>query len=171
MYLRSPLNNNAMENILPKMSAFFCLWICSCSSNENLPNNINTKASFPDSIKFSPAGLKVITSFINRKSGTMSTLYGNPLALKSATGLNKALAGGEAFTLVTWKQQPDEHWFGANIPGDLQSVEILKTISNGDTVAINYQRYEGKAFAQNSDTLMKNKRIKFILDQRPSVMP
>jgi len=160
-----------MENILPKLWVFFCLLICSCSNNDNFSNNINTKASFPDSIKFSPAGLKVITSFINRKSGTMSTLYGNPLALKSAAGLNKMLAGGEAFTLVTWKQQPDEHWFGASIPGDLESVEILKTNSNGAAVVINYQRYEGKALAPNSNTSMKNERIKFILDQHPSVMP
>ena len=57
----------------------------------------------------------------------MSTLYGNHWHCKKAKDLNKALVGGESFTLVTWKQQPDEHWFGANIPGDLQSVEVLKT--------------------------------------------
>ena len=76
MYLRSPLNNNAMKNI-PILWVFFCLLICSCNNSDNLPNNINTRASFPDSAKFSPAGLKVITSFINRKVGTMSILYGN----------------------------------------------------------------------------------------------
>jgi hypothetical protein len=101
----------------------------------------------------------------------MSTLYGNPLALQKAAGLNKALAGGELFTLVTWKQQPDAHWFGANIPGDLQWVEILKTSSNGASVVFNYERYEGKTLVPNSDTLYKSERIKFMLDQRPSVMP
>jgi hypothetical protein len=101
----------------------------------------------------------------------MSTLYGNPLALQKAAAFNKELAGGELFTLVTWKQQPDAHWFGASIPGHLQSVEILKTQSNGTNVVFNYGRYEGKTLVLNSDTLYKSERIKFILDQRPSVMP
>jgi hypothetical protein len=160
-----------MKNSLQIIGVFFFLLACSCGSNDKLPNNINTKASIPDSFKFSPAGLKVITSFINRKAGTMSTLYGNPLALKAATGLNKALEGGEAFTLVTWKQQPDEHWFGASIPGELETVEVLKTISDGSAIAINYERYEGRALARNPDTLRNNERIKFILGQQPSVMP
>ena len=172
MYLRSQLNtNDTMKNMTHKVWVFFVLLICSCSNNANMPNNINTKASFPDSLSFSPAGLKVITSFINKKLGTMSTLYGNSLALQKAIAFNKELMGGELFTLVTWKQQPDAHWFGANIPGDLQSVEVVKTNSNGATVVINYQRYEGKTLLLNSDTLYKGERIKFMLDQRPSVMP
>ena len=101
----------------------------------------------------------------------MSTLYGNPLALKAATGLNKALVGGEAFTLVTWKQQPDEHWFGASIPGDLEMVEVLKANSEGPAVVFNYERYEGKALVRSPDTLHNSERIKFILGQQPSVMP
>jgi len=100
----------------------------------------------------------------------MSTLYGNGLALQKAIGFNKELVSGELFTLVTWKQQPDEHWFGANIPGDLQSVEVLKSNSNGAIVVLNYQRYEGKTLVLTTDTLDKSERIKFILDQRPSVM-
>jgi len=153
------------------MWVLFCLLAGSCSNNADLPGNINTTASFPDSVQFSPADLKVITSFINRKLGTTSTLYGNPLALQAAIGYNKNLTGGELFTLVTWKQQPDKHWFGANIPGDLQSVEVLKTKSTGTTVLTDYQRYEGKTLVLHSDTTNKNERIKLILDQRPSVMP
>jgi outer membrane usher protein FimD/PapC len=101
----------------------------------------------------------------------MSTLYGNTLALQKAINTNEELVAGELFTLVTWKQQPDAHWFGANIPGDLQSVEVVKTNSNGNAVAIDYQRYEGNNLVLNSDTLHKSQRIKFMIDQRPSVMP
>lgn len=160
-----------MKKITDYVWVSLCLLICSCSNNTNLPDNINVKASFPDSASFSPAGLKVITTFVNRKLGTMSTLYGNTLALQKAVNLNKELAGGEIFTLVTWKQQPDEHWFGANIPGDLQTVEVLKTDSKGADVITDYQRYEGKKLVQNTDTLYKSSRIKFILNVRPSVMP
>ena len=101
----------------------------------------------------------------------MSTLYGNALALQKSKDLSEALVGGESFTLVTWKQQPDEHWFGANIPGDLKSVEVLKSNSNGAIVVLNYQRYEGKTLVLTTDTLDKSERIKFMLIQRPSVMP
>lgn len=160
-----------MKHLTYIMWASFCLSICSCNHNANQPDNINTRASFPDSIVCSPAGLNLITSFINRKLGTMSTLYGNPLALQKTIAFNEDLAGGELFTLVTWKQQSDAHWFGANIPGDIQSVEVLKTNLNGDKVVLNYQRYEGKTLVPDSDTLNTRERIKFILDQRPSVMP
>ncbi len=160
-----------MKNITYTVWVSIYILISSCINNANLPDTINTKASFPDSINFSPSGLKVITSFINKKNGTMSTLYGNSLALQKAIAFNKEVVGGESFTLVTWKQQTDAHWFGAKIPGDLHSVEIVKTNSNGITVLINYERYEGKIRVLNSDTLYKSERIKFILDQRPSVMP
>jgi hypothetical protein len=148
-----------------------CLFIWACGHPANTPDNINTKASLPDSFASGPAGLKVITSFINKKTGTMSTLYGNPLALQKATGFNKELVAGELFTLVTWKQQPDAHWFGANIPGDLQSVEELKTTSGGNIIAIHYRRYDGKPLALNTDTLHERERIKYMLDFRPAVMP
>jgi hypothetical protein len=150
---------------------FFVLLICSCNNNTNLPDNINTRASFPDSGKLSTAGLKLITSFVNKKAGSMSTLYGNELALQKSKDLNDSLVGGESFTLVTWKQQPDEHWFGADIPGDLQTVEILKASHGGADMVINYQRYEGKEFMLNPDTTYNNERIKFILTQRAAVMP
>ena len=171
MYLRSPLNNKAMKYRIDKIVVLYYLLICSCSNSASLPDNINTRASFPDSSTFSPAGLKLITTFINKKHGTMSTLYGNSVALQKAKVFNEKLSGDELFTLVTWKQQPDLHWFGADIPGDLQYVEVVKTNSNGGIVEINYQRYEGKEFVLNSDTLHKSERIKFILDQRASVMP
>ena len=145
------------------------LLISACSNNKT--SNINSKASLPDSFEYSINDLKVITSFINKQSGTMSTLYGNQLALQKAIGFNKEVAKGEVFTLITWKQQPDAHWFGANIPGDLQSVEVLETTLSRSAVVINYKLYEGKNLALNKDSLHRSERIKFILDLKPSVMP
>jgi len=171
MYLRSRFNNNSMKNLTCCLSAFFCLLICSCNNNDDVPDNINAKASLPYSAKFSTTGLKVITSFIDNKAGTMSTLYGNEPALQKATSLNQSMVRDALFKLVTWKQQPDEHWFGAGIPGDLQSLEILKTAPGGDSGVLNYQRYQGKTLVLNTDTMHQSERIKFILSQRPSVMP
>ena len=78
----------------------------------------------------------------------MSTLYGNEVALKAA-GTGTATAG-EVFALVTWKQQADDHWFGAKIPADLVSVEYVKTAEAGN--AISYQKFAGKNLVLSGDT-------------------
>ena len=45
--------------------------------------------------------------------------------------------------LVTWKKQADVHWFGANIPGELQSVEIVKSSGQDASPKIDYQKLSG----------------------------
>ncbi len=160
-----------MKHLTLMLCAIFWIMLLACTSKTNDRNNLNTQASFPDSAKFNVDGLKVITTFINRKSGTMSTLYGNPLALENTIDSNEKIADGEMFALVTWKEQPDTHWFGANIPGDLETVEVLTTSSDAGTLKMNYQRYEGKAMIPLSDTLNRAERIRFILSQNPSIMP
>lgn len=146
------------------------LLLAACSNNKPV-ELYNTKAALPSSPKYNLDGLKVITSFVNKTKGTASTLYGNDAALKSAIGGNKTTAANELFTLVTWKQQEDDHWFGAKIPSDVESVEVIKTATSGNSVAINYERLEGKALALKADTLGQGERIAYIWGQKPSVMP
>jgi hypothetical protein len=62
---------------------------------------------------------RVVTSWIDPRNSTMSTLYGND-------------SEDAVLTLVTWKQIPDEHWFGAKI-GSLPGV--LQTLTRGDPSA------------------------------------
>jgi hypothetical protein len=146
------------------------LMFAACADNQQ-PELYNTKAALPASPKYNLDGLKVITSFVNKTNSTASTLYGNDLALKSAIAGNKAVPANEVFTLVTWKQQDDEHWFGAKIPSDVESVEVIKTAASGNSVAVNYERLEGKELASKTDTLGQAERVKYILGQKPSVMP
>jgi hypothetical protein len=146
------------------------LILAACSDNKPV-ELYNTKAALPSSPKYNLDGLKVITSFVNKTKGTASTLYGNDLALKSAIDGNKSVAANEVFTLVTWKQQEDDHWFGANIPSGVESVEVLKTASSGNGVAVNYEQLNGKGLAAKTDTLGQAERIKYILGQKPSVLP
>lgn len=102
----------------------------------------------------------------------MSTLYSNDIAFHNALAGTKTPTPGDVFALITWKQQPDDNWYGANIPGDLQSVEIVKTTTaNNGAVNINYQRFQGKDLAIDADTLHQQERISFILNQQPSVTP
>ena len=146
------------------LMALIAITLAACTNNTALVNDV---AALPSAFNFGKMGFKVITSSINKKLGTMSTLYGNDPALKAA-GTGTATAG-EVFALVTWKQQADDHWFGAKIPADLVSVEYIKT---GETSnSITYQKFEGKYLILSKDTLNRQERIKKILDQKPSVMP
>jgi Haem-binding domain/Cytochrome P460 len=68
----------------------------------------------------------VITSSIDHRNGTMSTLFGNPIAVHYARSHADAnYPADAAFTLVTWKQQEDGRWFGGNVPAAQVSVETV----------------------------------------------
>ena len=139
----------------------------SCKQHTDPDQLINSKASLPESFNLSALHQKVITSFINKRNSTMSILYGNEAASKT---LGKDVQPGIAnasYTLVTWRQQNDPHWFGARIPGDLLTVETLKL---GNNIA-NYQRYTGKNLGRLADTTGRSARISFILAQNPSITP
>jgi cytochrome c2 len=113
-----------------------------------------------------PADSKILATFIDSKTNTMSTLFGNDVAMRSArsafAGPNAVVATGyqegTVLTLVTRGRHEDPHWFGANIPGSIQSVEMVQL----DKGMI---RYEGKSI---SDT---TKRIKEIMGIQPSILP
>jgi hypothetical protein len=144
------------------------IFFTACTENKkSAADLVNQKASLPTGLNFGNMGFKVITSSINTKLNTMSTLYGNELARANAISGVKLQPAGETFALITWKKQADEHWFGANIPGDLQSVEMVKTTIAGAT----YQCYEGHYLVLSSDTAQNQQRIKYIFEQQPSVMP
>jgi len=142
-----------------------------CSSRVDSAQLVNGKASLPASFQFEAKGLnKVITSSINRKQATMSTLYGNEPAFKHAiTNADSSYPNGSVLALVTWKQQEDQHWYGGNIPGELQSIELVKI--NGTTAS--YEQFSGAALtpAPGTDTSLANKRTRYILAEKPAVMP
>jgi hypothetical protein len=143
------------------------IMLTACTSDTNNSALVNDAASLPSSFNFGKMRFKVIASSINKKLGTMSTLYGNEPALRAA-GRDSATAG-EVFALVTWKQQADDHWFGAKIPADLLSVEYVKTGETGNSIG--YQKFAGKNLVLSTDTSNSQARIKYITDQKPSVMP
>lgn len=142
-----------------------------CTDNIKNVHLLNDKAALPSAFKLDTLGLKTMSSFINKKLGTMSILYANPLALKNAIIGLKEHQAGEVFTLITWKQQDDDHWFGGKIPGYLLSAEVIKTTSTGNSIFINYKKYNGRNLVADQDTMHQQDRIKYIFDQQPSVMP
>ena len=102
----------------------------------------------------------------------MSILYGNDLARKTFIASENRLVPGEMLALVTWKQKADENWFGANIPGSVKTIELIKTLdSNNGATSIAYNQYKGKELTPSNDTTNNQARIKYIFSQQPSVMP
>lgn len=146
-----------------------------CSGKKTGEAVYNVKASLPASFKFEEMGLKVITSSINRKDQTMSTCYGNVIAVNSArSGEHVNYPAGAIIALVTWKQQEDPNWFGGNIPGEIKSVEMIKKSNSEDSSGIlNYQKFTGKTLQQAlpAGITDKNSRINYILGLRAAVMP
>lgn len=145
--------------------------LAACTNNANTVNLLNETATIPASYNFSQKGLKVVASFINKKQHTMATLYGNELAQKTVQAGGSQIAG-EELTLVTWNQQDDVHWFGAKIPSALKSIEVVKTgTSAQNSATVSYSCYEGQALTLSTDTTHNQERIKYIFDQKPSILP
>lgn len=140
-----------------------------CQQQNNHAGELNKAAGLPAQLHFNQWGLKVITSMVSKKDAAMSTLYGNDLALKYAKSKGGSTLGGMVFALVTWKQQDDERWFGANIPGQFQSVETVTTKANGNAIQTSYKIDKGEKL--NIGFLDEKERIKYILAQKASVMP
>lgn len=152
-------------------SAFILLLLSAmgCQQQNNHAGELNNAAGLPEKSHFNQLGLKVITSMINKKEATMSTLYGNDLALKYAKSKGDSTIGGMVFALVTWKQQDDERWFGAKIPGQFQCIERVNTKANGNAIQTSYKIDKGEKLNIGSST--EEDRIKYILAQKASVMP
>lgn len=146
-----------------------CTIISSCDIPTSPEELINRKASLPSSFSLSDLHQKVISSFSNKKENTTSILYGDPSAEIAIKDQAPMKAPVFLFTLITWRQQADPHWFGAKIPGDLISVERLSKTANNASIA--YQKLSGKELVRVRDTTGNFGRIKFILSQKPLILP
>ncbi|MGY0035674.1 hypothetical protein [Pedobacter sp. NJ-S-72] len=139
--------------------------------NNNHAGELNEMANLPQNLQFNKLGLKVITSMINKKEATMSTLYGNNIALEYTKSKRDSTVADLFFALVTWKQQDDERWFGAKIPGQFLSVEMVTSKANGQEIQTLYKVYKGENGKWQSDPFHEKTQIKYILSQTASVMP
>lgn len=156
-----------MKNII--MALFSAALIILCSKPAE--NTINLSASLKqnDELKENPLLMKPITVSIQPKDNTISTFYGNDIAYTYAKKHQDSNYPDNAILYqVTWKQKPDEVWYGANIPASFYSVE---KISFKDSQSA-YERYEGKPLRTVShDKAANDARKEIILKQRMAVSP
>lgn len=153
-----------------------CLIISGCATRHtDEAKRINEQASITEELPFNPLQWRVVTSSINIQDSTMSTLYGNDSAVQHArTDPQTPYPAGSTFSLVTWSQQDDEHWFGARIPGQIKSIEFVTVGTDPNKApSFSYQSFEGSPLKKITADEPGNidARIKYILSQRASVLP
>jgi hypothetical protein len=143
-----------------------------CSPNRVPAGQLNEAALLPPSFDFNKLGLRVLTTSVNRRQTTTATLYGNDLARQAALEGTGAARPGEVLALLTWRQQADPNWFGARIPGALQSLELLRAGNpSAGHPALMYQCFTGQNLTLRLDTLHQQERITYLLAQKPAVLP
>ncbi|MEO6816794.1 MAG: cytochrome P460 family protein [Edaphobacter sp.] len=135
----------------------------------------NQSAVLPGNLPSNPMQDKVITSWIDRNDSTMSTLYGNDIAVQySRTSQQQDYPSGSTLSLVTWAQQDDPRWFGAKIPAKVKSVEYVTIKTSADHhTSYTYESYGGTPLKKTSDQQGPTPapRAAYLLSQRAAVMP
>lgn len=160
-----------MKTISKFLTGILLFSLCACHSPANDNELYNTKAAVPAKFDIAKAGLIVLNASFNPAQNTISILYGNKLTAARLKTDDHQVRQGEMLALVTWKRQTDVHWFGANIPGKLQSVEIVRSSGQHAGPKIDYQKLSGPNLEEDRDTTGQQNKVKFILSQKASVMP
>jgi hypothetical protein len=136
---------------------------------------LNRDASLVGNLPANPLQWKVISSSIDTNRFTISTLYGNDIAVAYArTHTEHDYSAGAILSLVTWSQKEDSRWYGAQIPSHAQSVEFLfVTAAPGGRPQYSYQQFTGSPLMKSSadETSAPNPRVAYILSQRAAVLP
>lgn len=137
-----------------------------------LSDIINQNAALPASAPLQPLSWRVVTSSIDRSKQTMSTLFGNDIAVDSARSAQHTnYPAGSVLALVTWQQQEDPHWFGGRIPKGVVSMEIVRVAQGTDGRPVaSYELYQGPSLERAAPG-QSTTRQEYILNLRAAVMP
>jgi hypothetical protein len=161
-----------------KRAGLFCLLILvlaiGCRRSPEPKELFNDGAAIPSGASIHPLAWRVINSSIDPMRQTMSTLFGNDIAIESArTPSHTDYPAGAILARVTWSEKEDEHWFGARIPKRFESMEIVRVEQGAEGKPVSsYERLVGPSLQATADTPAEvdaNKNS--ILRQRASVMP
>jgi hypothetical protein len=136
----------------------------------------NSAAELPANLPYRPLTWNAITMYVDPKTHTMATLYGNPAAMKEVQMRGTPHSGGPKYSagavlaLVTWAQRDDPHWFGGRIPAIPESVEFVQVAATGQTIS--YQRFAGKELVEEHPAAsVAAQRTSFMLGLTPARLP
>jgi hypothetical protein len=149
--------------------------VLGCTSKKTgSTNGFNEAASVSvsDSLPFNPLQWKVVCSMIDKNANSMSTVYGNDIAVNYARSHGQGnYPAGAQLSMVTWRQKEDAHWFGGNIPDSIQVIEHVSFELPGKRPA--YTMYKGSPLRIDASINEKfsAERINYISMQKVSVIP
>lgn len=147
---------------------------CSPSPTCSVPT-ANRPASLVNQLPDNPLQWCVITTQIDLRRGRMSTLYGNNPALSHARSVGDALPQINAkYALVTWRQTASPAWFGAKIPDQVESVELVECRQvEGTGPKLTYERYRGSPLRRADDLSPSqiDQRQRYVVSRKAAVMP
>jgi hypothetical protein len=158
-----------------------CVFFFGCSDGGRvapLTATINENASLSTAaasiLPANPLKWRIITSSIDPQNSTMSTLYGNDIAIQYARANSKHdYPPGSQIALVTWTRLEDPRYFGARIPDHLKSIEFVSiTELPGDT-KFSYEKFEGSPLAKtdSNESANPSPAAEALLTQRAAVLP
>jgi hypothetical protein len=126
----------------------------------------NSAAALPANLPYDPLKWNAITMYVDPRSHTMATLYGNSAAMERVQMRGTDPLGepkyqtGAVLALITWTQRDDPHWFGGRIPNKPESVEFVQLAT---ALTISYRRFAGKELVEDHPAAS-------VAAQRPSFM-
>jgi Cytochrome P460/Haem-binding domain len=143
----------------------------------------NRAAALPASLPYQPLAWNAITMYVDPKTQTTATLYGNDVAMQAvqlrgaadpapdvAPDVAPKYSPGAVLALVTCAQRDDPHWFGARIPDTPQSVEFVQVAATGQPNS--YRRFAGAALTEDhASASAAAERTSFVLSLTPARLP
>lgn len=136
--------------------------------------NASLSASGGSALPANPLKWRVITSSIDPKNSTMSTLYGNVTAVQYARANSKHdYPPGSQIALVTWTRRDDPRYFGARIPDHIQSIEFVRVTELPGETKFVYEKFEGTPLAktQSAESDKASPAATALLNLRAAVLP
>jgi hypothetical protein len=140
---------------------------------------VNSAAALPASLPYQPLGWSAITMYVDPKTRTMATIYGDDTAMQAvqarrdapgAGPKGPAYPAGAVLALVTWVQRDDPHWFGARIPDTPRSVEFVQVAAAGQTSS--YRRFTATGLVEDHPAPdVAAQRTSFLLGLAPARLP
>ncbi len=134
----------------------------------------NRAAALSATLPYQPLRWTPITMFVDARTRTMSTLYGNENAVKSLHARSASPAApvydpGAVLALATWAQRDDPHWFGGRIPDIPVSVEFVTVRAQN---ALAYRRFDGPNLAEaHPSSASIGQRTSFLVGLKPASLP
>ncbi len=138
--------------------------------------NASLSAAAASILPANPLKWRIITSSIDPQNSTMSTLYGNDIAIQYARANSKHdYPPGSQIALVTWTGRDDPRYFGAKIPDSIKTIEFV-TVSaaqEGGATQYAYDRFEGNPLAKTQSDISSppSPSDSALLNQRAAVLP